>query len=132
MSVSSTSSSSSSSEDLSVRPNPPPLTSAQRTVYKKLDRLRMASSALMIAALVMVAVTAVLIGLTQARYIPPVLPLYAFCATVPFLAASIIVDCCLRSIARENHIDPVDYFRVRQPPPIRPKKPKTEKKADSD
>ncbi|MFC2049094.1 hypothetical protein ACFLR2_00260 [Chlamydiota bacterium] len=120
------SSSSSSSENLSPRLSASKLLpQASPGTYKKLDCLRMTSSAFMIAVFVTLAVTTVLIGLSQARYISALTPLFAFSAIVPLFVVTIALDYHLHSVARKNGIDPVEYFRVRQPPP---KKPKAEKK----
>ena len=70
----------------------------------------------MIAAVVALVVGGIMIGLSQASYLPPESPLYAFGAFVPLTLITIAIDCALRSLARKNNIDPKDYFRIYQRP----------------
>jgi|GEM_PF-6494026 len=97
-------------------PNDMALSPEKRALYKKLDDMRYASSAFMVATIIVALATVILIGLAQARYLTPDIPLYMFCATVPLLIITIAIDNCLRSTARENPIEqiqPEDYFSVR-------------------
>ncbi len=111
--------------------NPPTcrITTAKKAVIEKLEYLRKTSSAFMIAALVAVVAGGIMIGLAQANYVPIECPFYAFGACVPLILTTIALDCCLRSFARKNNIDPDDYFRTHQRPDSKPKDPKAKKTA---
>lgn len=123
----SASSSSSSSSDYLINPPVNQIKHATLPVIEKLECLRKSSSAFMIATVVSLAVCAILIGLSQANYLIPESPLYALCASVPLIMITIAIDCCLRSYARKNNIDPEDYFRAYQRPDPKPKDPKAKK-----
>lgn len=85
-------------------------------VIEKMERLRKSSSAFVIAAAVAIVVGAVLIGLSQARYLPPETPLYGFGACVPLLLIAIGIDCYFRSIAKKHNIDLPNYYKIYQRP----------------
>lgn len=124
-SPSASASSTSSSEYLADLPRR--IKPIKKDLLQKLDYLRYGSSAFMIAAVVALVVGGILIGLSQASYVSPESPLYAFGATIPIILTTIALDCCLRSLARKNNIDPEDYFRIYQPKDPKPKDPKAKK-----
>ncbi len=126
--MSSTSISSSLSSSVSLHAPPP-----DRRVYKKLDCLRVSANIFMLASVVALLATAVLIGLTSADYLPSTTPLFGVGAFIVLLIPTITLDCIMRSTARKNKIDLVDYMRVRQPPPPPPptKKPKKPKSTEA-
>lgn len=126
MSSRSVSSSSTSSSDYLADP-PPRIKRIKPELLQKLNYLRLSSSAFMIAAVVAVVVGGILIGLSQASYVPPESPLYAFGATVPLILITVALDRTLRCLAYKNNIDPADYFRIYQPKDPKPKDPKAKK-----
>jgi hypothetical protein len=117
MSVRSLSSSESSSSSEAALPPLPmsSLTAVESRIYRKLDCMRLTSSAFMIAVLVGIVVVGVLIGLAQARYLLPTASLYAMGGCVVPFVISLIIDCRLRAYAEANNVDPRIYFERRQP-----------------
>lgn len=80
-----------------------------------------------ITALALFVISIVLIGLTQARYIHPIIPLCSFASILPVLLILKGVDMCRRPIADRYGLTIKAYDQTHYPPP-----PKKESDSDSD
>jgi hypothetical protein len=96
-----------------------------------LDRMDWTIRVCVVLSLVALVATVVLLGLSMAEYVNPVLPLYTFSGCIgPFIIAKII-DCYQHRLAKKNRIDLDDYYAVRQPIPKKKDNHKTKGSSDA-